>query len=106
LSPGWRDPLAMAVLWAGGLPLPPLLLGLARGMPRWAYPYGGLILGYTLLAAMEQRLAWFWGATVATAVCLATMAALLQRGERPPPALFRRLGGSIALDWTRLAFGV
>lgn len=106
LSPAWRDPLAMAVLWAGGLPLLPLLLGLARGMPRWAYPYGGLILGYTLLAAMEQRLAWFWGATVATAVCLAMMAALLQRGERLLPVVFRQLGASAALDWTRLSFGV
>lgn len=106
LPPGWHDALDIAHVWAGGLALLGLLLGLARGMPRWAYPWAGLVAGYTLWAASEQRLAWLWGGLLVVNFSLAIMAAIVHYGERPLPAFFQRLGASVALDWTRLSFGV
>ena len=102
----WHDPLDGAVVWAGAMPLLALLLGLARGMPRWAYPYGGLLTGYALWLAVEQRLIWLWILLLLTAVSLAVMAVVVNRGERPLPAFWQQIGASIALDWTRLSFGV
>ena len=106
LSPGWHDPLDMAAAWAGALPLLVLLLGLARGMPRWAYPYAGLLTGYTLWAAAEQRLVWLWVLLLATIVSLVMMAVVVHRGKKPLPTFFQRLGASVILDWTRLSFGM
>lgn len=96
----------IALLWAGALPLLGLLLGLARGLPRWAYPYGGLLTGYTMWLAVDQRLVWLWVMLMLTTVSLAVMAAVVNQGERPLPELCRQIGASIALDWTRLSFGV
>jgi hypothetical protein len=101
-----RDPLSAAAIWAGVLPLLVILLGLAQGMPRWAYPHGGLLAGYTMWLAIDQRLVWLWVLLSITAVSLAVMAVVVNRGERPLPAFFQRIGASIALDWTRLSFGV
>ncbi|MEJ2748509.1 MAG: hypothetical protein P8183_11475 [Anaerolineae bacterium] len=100
------DPPDVAVMWAGMLPLLGLLLGLAQGMPRWAYPYGGLLIGYTMWLAIGQRLVWLWVLLMLTAVALAVMAVVVNRGERPLPTFFQRMGASMALDWTRLSFGV
>lgn len=105
LPPGWRSPQQTTAVWAGALPLVVLLAGLARGLPRWAYPWGGLALGQTLFAAQQQRLAWFWAAMLLTAVLLILMAAVVHRGERPLPPFWRRAGASMALDWTRVSFG-
>jgi len=102
----WRDPLDVAAVWAGALPLLALLLGVMRGMPRWAFPYAGLVAGYTLWAAAEQRLVWLWSGLLVTAVFLAVMAVIVQRGERPLPPFLQQIGTSAALDWTRLSFGV
>ncbi len=99
-------PLDVAVWWAGALPLLALLLGLARGMPRWAYPYGGLLAGYALWLAADQRLVWLWVLLMFTSISLAILALFVNRGERPLPAFFQQIGASIALDWTRLSFGV
>jgi hypothetical protein len=109
--PAWllsrlRDPLDVASIWAGVLPLLALLPGMARGMPRWAYPYAGLVAGYTLWALAELRVAWLWGLLLVAVVFLGVLAVLVDRAEQPLPAFFRRLGASAALDWTRLSFGV
>jgi len=105
LPSGWHDPLDMAAAWAGALPLLALLLGLACGMPRWAYPYAGLVTGYTLWAAAEQRLVWLWVLLLATIISLVMMAVVVHRGKQPLPTFFQRLGASVILDWTRLSFG-
>ena len=102
----WGDPQDVAVLWAGALPLLGLLLGLVRGMPRWAYPHGGLLISYSLWVAAEQQLVWLWVILLLTAVSLAVMALMVHRGDRPLPPFFQQMGTSIALDWTRLSFGV
>lgn len=100
------DLLNAAMLWAGALPLLALLPGLAHGLPRWAYPYGGLLAGYALWLAADQRLVWLWVLLMLTAVSLAILAVVVNRGERPLPFFFQQIGASIALDWTRLSFGV
>jgi hypothetical protein len=106
LPAGWRDPLETATVWAGMLPLALLLLGLARGVPRWAYPYAGLLSGYMLLAAAQQRLIWLWALLLLMAIGLAIIAIAVQRAGGPLPSFVVRLGASAALDWTRLSFGV
>jgi hypothetical protein len=105
LPAAWGDPLRTAAVWAGLLPWLPFLLGLARGMPRWAYPYAGLLLGYTLLAAAQQRLIWLWALLLLMAIGLAIIAMAVQRANGPLPTFVVRLGASAALDWTRLSFG-
>lgn len=100
------DPPEVAVLWAGAVPLLGLLLGLAQGMPRWAYPYGGLLIGYTLWLALDQRLVWLWVLLVLTAVSLVILAVVVHRQGQPLPPAFQRVGASAALDWTRLSFGL
>ena len=102
----WPDPIEAAVVWAGMLPLLILLWGLAQGMPRWAYPHGGLVIGYTLWTLAEQQLAWLAGMLLLMAVSLAVMALFVHQHERPLPTFFQRLGASAALDWTRLSFAV
>ncbi|MCA9979143.1 MAG: hypothetical protein KC413_25450, partial [Anaerolineales bacterium] len=99
-------PLEMAMVWAGVVPLLALLLGLARGLPRWAYPYAGLLFGYTLWLAVAQRLVWLWMLLSLTAVSLAILAVIVNHGERPLPILWQQIEASIALDWTRLSFGL
>lgn len=96
----------IALLWAGALPLLGLLLGLARGLPRWAYPYGGLLTGYTMWLTLDQRLVWLWVLLMLMGVALAILAVVVNEGERPLPAFCQQIGASIALDWTRLSFGV
>jgi hypothetical protein len=56
--------------------------------------------------AVDQRLVWLWVMLMLTAVSLAVMAAVINQGERPLPVYCRQIGASIALDWTRLSFGV
>ncbi|MCA9953300.1 MAG: hypothetical protein KC434_01180 [Anaerolineales bacterium] len=96
----------ISLLWAGVGPLLGLLLGLAKSMPRWAYPYGGLLVGYTLWLAIDQRLVWLWVLLVLTAVSLIILAVVVHRQGQPLPKFFQRIGASAALDWTRLSFGL
>lgn len=100
------DPIDVALLWSGVGPLLGLLLGLAQKMPRWAYPYSGLLVGYTLWLAIDQRLVWLWVSLVLTAVSLIILAVVVHRQGQPLPKFFQRIGASAALDWTRLSFGL
>jgi hypothetical protein len=86
--------------------LPAFLLGLARGLPRWSYPFAGLLLGYSLLLAHGYRLLYFWSGTIAAVVLLGVTAVYIHLRSQPLPPFWRRLGQSAALDWTRLAFGL
>jgi len=45
------------------LTVPILLIGLARGLPRWTYPFGGLLFGYYGLAARQTSLWLFLHST-------------------------------------------
>ncbi len=102
---GWQhdlDFLGIAVLI---LPLPAFLLGLALGLPRWAYPPAGLVLGYSFLAAQTYHLLWWWG-SVALALLAAAFATAQIAARWPLPARVRRLVDNLRKDWTRLSFAV
>lgn len=105
-SVNWSGALNGATIYAGIVPLFVLLLGLLRGMPRWAYPYGGLAVGYLLWISAENQLIWLWTLFLITAVALAIMAVVVQRRERSLPIFWQRVGNSIVLDWTRLSFAI
>lgn len=101
-----RTPVDAAVFWSGIPPALALTVGLVRGMPRWAYPHAGLLGGYTLWLAAERRQIWLWVTLLTMVVGLSVMAAVVHERGRPLPPFFRRLGGSVGLDWTRLSLGV
>jgi hypothetical protein len=86
--------------------LPVFLVGLARGLPRWAYPAGGLLLSYGALAANQSGLLPFLAAMLLAAAILAVVAIVTDSQLSPLPAYVRRIGQSLALDWTRLSFGL
>ena len=46
---GWERNLALLGKVIVPLTCPVFLIGLARGLPRWAYPYGGLLVSYGAL---------------------------------------------------------
>jgi hypothetical protein len=86
--------------------LPILCLGLARGLPRWAYPVGGLLLGYSLLLTHWSRLAAFWGGLLLAVFILGLTAVYTHLYSQPLPPFLQRIGQSMSLDWTRLCFGL
>jgi hypothetical protein len=79
-------------------------VGLARGLPRWAYPFGGILLGYGLLAAIRFDLLPFLAAFLVASVVLALAAVVVNSRVQPLPPSLQRLGQSIGLDPTRLSF--
>jgi hypothetical protein len=88
------------------LPVPLFLVGLARGLPRWAYPSGGMLLGYSLLAAIRFRQLPFLAAFLLALLALTAAAMIVHLRVRPLPPFLQRLGQSISVDWTRLSFCV
>ncbi|TEU16689.1 MAG: hypothetical protein E3J25_02695 [Anaerolineales bacterium] len=84
--------------------IPLFLVGLTRGLPRWAYPFGGILLGYGFLTAIRFDMLPFLVASLLAFVLLAIAAAVVNARVRPLPPLLRRMGQSIGLDWTRLSF--
>jgi hypothetical protein len=88
------------------LPIPLLLVGLARGLPRWAYPFGGILLGYSVMAAIRLG-AWpLLVAFLLAALLLAAAAGVVHARVRPLPPYLRRMGRGVWRDWTRLSFCV
>jgi hypothetical protein len=88
------------------LPVPLFLAGLARDLPRWAYPSGGMLLGYSLLAAIRFRQLPFLAASLLALLALIAAAMIVHMRVRPLPPFLQRLGQSINVDWTRLSFCV
>lgn len=88
------------------LSIPTFLAGLAHGLPRWAYPFGGMVLGYSLLAAIRFRKLPLLAASALAFAALTAAAVVVHLWVRPLPAWLRRLGQSIEVDWTRLSFCV
>jgi len=88
------------------LTLPFLLLGLARGLPRWAYPFGGLLFGFHLFVSYQSGL-WLFLLVMLLAFLVLMVAEVITNPQRPLlPLPLRRIGQSLSLDWTRLSFGV
>lgn len=105
LHAGWQHDSAFLGRIVLSLTAPVLLFALWRGLPRWAYPFGGLFLGYQLFLSYQSGL---WLFLLFMLAGLAVPLALeLTGGHEPaplPPAV-RRIGQSLSVDWTRLSFG-
>ena len=106
MNAGWqRDTefLGTVITW---LTLPVLLLGLARGMPRWAYPFGGLLFGFHLFVSYQSGL-WIFLLVMSLAFLALTFAEAITNPRRSLlPLPLRRIGQSLGADWTRLSFGM
>jgi len=106
LRPGWqRD-----TQFLGSIILPTtipfLLFGLARGLPRWAYPLAGLLFCYFGFFTGQTGL-WLFLTIMLLATLVVFLAAILTDPQPSLlPAPLRRIGQSISLDWSRLSFGI
>lgn len=86
--------------------VPFFLLGLVRGLPRWSYPFSGLLLGYYGIFAGQNSLWLFLFLMVVATVALALAAILTDSQPSLLPVFVRRVGQSLSVDWTRLSFGL
>jgi hypothetical protein len=82
------------------------LFGLARGLPRWGYPFGGVLLGYGLLGAIRFDVLPLLVAFLLAFVLLAIAAAVVHSRCQPLPPALRRVWQSVRLDWSRLSWCV
>jgi len=105
IVPGWQRDMNLLGLVVLLLPLPAFLVGLARGLPRWAFPLGGMVLGYTFQSA-QNSLIPLLVVNMLIAACLAAAAALVNTFSQPLPPPWQRIGQSARLDWSRWSFGV
>lgn len=103
---GWqRDPEFLGkVIMA--LTLPFLLLGLWRGLPRWAYPFGGLLLGYQIFVSYQSSMWLFLFIMLLAFLALAIVEVITNPQRSLLPLPLRRIGQSISVGWTRLSFGM
>lgn len=102
---GWQRDLGFLGKVIIPLTLPIFLIGLMRGLPRWAYPFGGLLLSYQALVAYQSGLWLFLIVMLLASVILAVAAIFTSPQPFLLPVLLRRIGQSLSLDWTRLSFG-
>ncbi|NUQ84146.1 MAG: hypothetical protein HUU11_05475 [Anaerolineales bacterium] len=103
---GWqRDPefLGKVIL---SLTLPFLLLGLWRGLPRWAYPFGGLLVGYQVFVSYQSSMWLFLFIMLLAFLALAIAEVVTDPQRSLLPLPLRRVGQSLSVDWTRLSFGM
>ena len=106
ISAGWQRDTQFLGKVIMPLTLPFILLGLARGLPRWSYPFGGLLLGYQIFVSYQSSM-WLFLIAMLCAYCMLGAAAIITDPHPSRlPIWFRRLGQSLSLDWTRLSFGV
>ncbi len=87
------------------LPLPWLLVGLARGLPRWAYPALGLLSGVSLFAALAAQVFLPYCILFLTGMVLLIWAYLVDRRKPFLLPIFRNWRQSPSADPTRLSFG-
>lgn len=106
MSAGWQRDTEFLGKAIVPLTLPVALFGLARGLPRWAYPFGGLLLGYQIFVSYQSSM-WLFLIAMLFAYCVLGAAAIITDPHPSRlPIWVRRLGQSLSLDWTRLSFGV
>lgn len=80
------------------LTLPLLLLGLARGLPRWAYPFGGLLFGFHLIVSYQSGM-WMFLFVLLLAFLIVAVAEVITNPQRQLlPLSLRRIGQSISVD--------
>jgi hypothetical protein len=76
LPAGWQRNIEFMGSIILPLTVPFLLIGLARGLPRWTYPFGGLLFGYYGLAARQTSL-WLFLLVMLFAASILALAAIL-----------------------------
>lgn len=106
LHPGWHRDAEFLGNIILPLTVPFLIIGLSRGLPRWTYPLGGLLLSYSGLIAGQTNL-WLFLTIILLASAILIVAAILtapQPSHLPTP--LRRIGQSLSIGWTRLSFGI
>jgi hypothetical protein len=106
ISAGWQRDTEFLGKVIMPLTLPFVLLGLALGLPRWTYPFGGLLLGYQIFVSYQSSLWLFLIGMLFAYSGLAAAAIITDPQPHRLPTLVRRVGQSLSLDWTRLSFGV
>ena len=106
LRAGWERNVEFIGSLVVPLTLPVFLFGLARGLPRWAYPFGGLLFGYHGSIASQTSLWLFLIFVMFTASILLIVAVVTDPQPSRLPIPIRRLWQSLSLDWTRLSFGI
>ncbi|MCJ7537558.1 MAG: hypothetical protein MUO57_18695 [Anaerolineales bacterium] len=102
---GWQRDLGFLGKVIIPLTLPAFIIGMMRGLPRWAYPFGGLFLSYQALVAFQSGQWLFLIVMLFASVILA--AATIFTSPQPflLPVQLQRIGQSLSLDWTRLSYG-
>lgn len=106
LQPGWQRNAEFLGNIILPLTVPLLILGLVRGLPRWAYPLGGLLLSYSILIADQTNLWLFLTLMLIASAILIVTAILTDPHPSRFPIPLRRIGQSLSIDWTRLSFGI
>jgi hypothetical protein len=102
---GWENPMfriATYLIAAGFLPV-----GILQGMPRWAYPVVGLILGYSAASAVNSSFTVLYIFFLAAAIVLVIAAARLPlRTGAVQDERLQHMGAGLSAGSERLAFGV
>lgn len=106
LHPGWQRNAEFLGNIILPVTVPFLILGLVRGLPRWTYPLGGLLLSYYGLIAGQTNLWLFLTIMLLTSTILIVMAILTDPQPSRLPIPLRRIGQSLSRGWTRLSFGI
>lgn len=86
------------------LTLPLILLGLLRGLPRWAYPVCGLMLGYQTLILHQTFLLLVLLSLLVASALLGIAAIVTDPSPSILPIPLRKIIQSFSVDWTRLSF--
>jgi hypothetical protein len=103
---GWEHNLDLLGKAIVPVTFPIFLIGLARGLPRWAYPYSGLLLSYSVLSASQTGLLAYLVAMLLACGLLVGLTLKVYGPLSPLPLSLRRIAQSLSLDWTRLSFGI
>ncbi len=106
LHPGWQRNAEFLGNIILPLTVPFLIFGLARGLPRWAYPLGGLLLSYSGLIAGQTSLWLFLTIMLFASTILIVVAILTDPQPSRLPIPLRRIGQSLSMGWTRLSFSI
>jgi hypothetical protein len=102
---GWENPVFRIGIYLAAAGLLPA--GILQGMPRWAYPVVGLILGYSAASAVNSSFTALYIFFLAAAIVLLIAAARLHlRTGAVQDERLQRMGAGLAAVSGRLAFGV
>lgn len=104
IDTGWRHERDVLGKVIASLTLPFLLLAMARGLPRWSYPFGGLFFGFQVFFSYQSGTWLFLFAMSLPFLVLAVVAVITDPPRSRLPLPFRRIVQSLNMDWTRLSF--